>query len=122
MLILLSNTLEPLKRSSENLLVIIFGPELQTFSLTNQWVPIWFQRFLLIWRRDYSWTVDTPGGYTFHSYWWSAATEVPDAGATSKWMRYFFGWDSIKMTAEYISTSKAAVINVANKLATSEKT
>ena len=89
MLILLSNTLEPLKRSSENLLVIIFGPELQTFSSTNQWVPIWFQRFLLIWRRDYSWTVDTPGGYTFHSYWRSAATAVPDAGATSKRMRYF---------------------------------
>ena len=122
MLILLSNTLEPLKRSSENLLVIIFGPELQTFSSTNQWVPIWFQRFLLIWRRDYSWTVDTPGGYTFHSYWRSAATAVSDAGAISKRMRYFFGWDSTKMTAEYISTSKAAVTNVANKLATSEKT
>ena len=32
-------------------------------------------------------------------------------------MRAFFGWASTKMTAEYISTPKAAVINVVNKLA-----
>ena len=66
--------------------------------------------------------LDTPGGYTFHSYRRSAATAVADAGATSEQMRDFFGWANTNMTAEYISTSKAAVINVANKLAASEKT
>ena len=66
--------------------------------------------------------LDTPGGYTFHSFRRSAATAVADAGATSEQMRDFFGWANTKMTSEYISTSKAAVINVANKLAASEKT
>ena len=49
----------------------------------------------------------TLGGYTFHS---SCRCHLrTDEG--------FFGWASTKMTAEYISTPKAAVINVVNKLA-----
>ena len=58
------------------------------------------------------------GEYTFHSFRRSAATAVADSGATSEQMRDFFGWSSTKMTSEYISTSKAAVINISNKLAT----
>ena len=36
-------------------------------------------------------------------------------------MRDFFGWSSTKMTTEYISTSKAAVMDVAGKLASADK-
>ena len=61
--------------------------------------------------------LDTPGGYTFHSYRRSAATAVATTGATSEQMRDCIGWASTKMTAEYFLTSKVAVINVANKLA-----
>ena len=58
------------------------------------------------------------GEYTFHSFRRSAATAVADSGATSEQMRDFFGWSNTKMTNEYISTSKAAVINISKKLAT----
>ena len=58
------------------------------------------------------------GEYTFHSFRRSAATVVADSGATSEQMRDFFGWSNTKMTNEYISTSKAAVINISKKLAT----
>ena len=112
---MLTNTLKPFQKSLKNLLVIFFEQEMQNLSLPNWWVAIWFQRSLLIWRRDFS-------GYTLHSYRRSAATAVADAGSTSEQMRNFFGWASTKMTAEYILTSKAAVINVASKLAASEKT
>ena len=60
--------------------------------------------------------LENPGAYSFHSFRRSAATAVADAGATSEQMQDFFGWSSSKMTTEYISTSKAAVINFANKL------
>ena len=35
-------------------------------------------------------------------------------------MQDFFGWASSRMTTEYISTSKAAVVNFANKLQQTE--
>ena len=47
-LISLTNTLEPLKRSSENVLIVFFGPEMQNLSLTHHWVEIWFLRLLFI--------------------------------------------------------------------------
>ena len=65
--------------------------------------------------------LDNAIGYTFHSFRRSAATAVADSGATSEQMRDFFGWSSTKMTTEYISTSKAAVMDVAGKLASADK-
>ena len=58
--------------------------------------------------------------YSFHSFRRSAATAVADAGATSEQMQDFFGWSSSRMTTEYISTSKAAVVNFASKLQQTE--
>ena len=54
--------------------------------------------------------IDEPKKYTFHSYRRSAATAVADAGATSDQMQDFLGWTNAKMTTEFISTSKAAII------------
>ena len=64
--------------------------------------------------------IDEPKKYTFHSYRRSAATAVADAGATSDQMQDFFGWTNAKMTTEYIFTSKAAIIKVAQKLQDTE--
>merc|ERR1712107_842797 len=64
--------------------------------------------------------LENPGAYSFHSFRRSAATAVADAGATSEQMQDFFGWASSRMTTEYISTSKAAVVNFANKLQQTE--
>ena len=64
--------------------------------------------------------IDESKKYTFHSYRRSAATAVADAGATSDQMQDFFGWTNAKMTTEYISTSKAAIIKVAQKLQDTE--
>ena len=60
--------------------------------------------------------IDQANAFTFHSFRRSAATTVADAGATSDQMQDFFGWANAKMTTEYISTSKAAVKNLASKL------
>ena len=60
--------------------------------------------------------MDKPDMFTFHSFRRSAATAVADVGATSEQMCDFFGWSNVKMAGEYVSTSKAAVRNVANKL------
>ena len=65
--------------------------------------------------------LDSPDGFTFHSFRRSAATAVADVGATSEQMCDFFGWANSKMAGEYISTSKAAVRNVADKLLGSDK-
>ena len=86
-LTLLTNTLKLLKRSSENLLAVFFGPEMQNLFLIQPMgrnmvskVPSNMVERLQL---------DTPSGYTFHSYRGSAATAVADAGATSEglfWM------------------------------------
>ena len=53
--------------------------------------------------------------WTLHSYRWSAATAVADAGATADQMQDFLGWANAKMNAEYISPYKAAIIKVVQK-------
>lgn len=65
--------------------------------------------------------LDEPGRFSFHSYRRSAATVAADAGASSEQMVDFFGWSNQKMTTEYISTSKTAVMNMASRLAESEE-
>ena len=66
--------------------------------------------------------IENPDRFTFHSFRRSAATAVADVGATSAQMCDFFGWANSKMAGEYISTSKAAVQNVASKLQGSSET
>ena len=54
--------------------------------------------------------------FTFHSYRRSSATAAADSGATPQQMIDFFGWANVSMPQEYITTSKAAVMNMANHL------
>ena len=54
--------------------------------------------------------------FTFHSFRRSAATAAADTGATAAQLTDFFGWKNPSMTTEYISTSKAAVNNMASLL------
>ena len=58
--------------------------------------------------------------WTLHSYRWSAATTVADAGATADQMQDFLGWANAKMNTEYISPYKAAIIKVVQKLQDTE--
>ena len=65
--------------------------------------------------------IDEPKKFTFHSYRRSAATAVADAGATSDQMQDFFWlgkWQNDH--GIYISSSKAAIIKVAQKLQDTE--
>ena len=64
--------------------------------------------------------LDTPGGFTFHSFRSSAATAAADAGPTSEQIIDFFCWSNSKMTTKCIRTSKATFINLANKLEQTE--
>ena len=64
--------------------------------------------------------IDVPKKYTFYSYKGSGATAVADAGTKSNQMQNFFGWANAKMTPEYKSTSKAAIIKVVQKLQDTE--
>ena len=64
--------------------------------------------------------IDQPKNYTFHSFRRSAATAVANARATSDQMQDFFGWANAKMTMEYVSTIKSAIIKVAEKLQDTE--
>ena len=64
--------------------------------------------------------IDQSRNYTFQSFRRSAATAVADAGATSNQMQNFLEWSHSKMAEQYITTSKAAMINVARKLQNNE--
>jgi hypothetical protein len=57
-----------------------------------------------------------PKTYTFHSFRRTSATSAADAGATTEQMVDFFGWKNGTMCQEYISSSKAAMLGMANKL------
>ena len=58
--------------------------------------------------------------YTFHSLRRSSATFAADKGATAQQMTDFYGWKSVNMAQEYISTSKNAVNNMATLLKSPE--
>ena len=90
------------------------GQEMGSHSPKLLWERIWSEKCLL---HSAHLHIDEPKKYTFHSYRRSAATAVADAGATSDQMQDFFG---AKMTTEYISTSKAAIIKVTQKLQDTE--
>ena len=55
--------------------------------------------------------------YTFHSFRRTAATTAADEGASPLQMQQHFGWKSVSMADEYISTSKAAIKVIAKTLA-----
>ena len=59
---------------------------------------------------------ENPEKFTFHSFRRSSATLAAGSGASAQQMQDFFGWKSPSITMEYISTSKYAVIVMANKL------
>ena len=59
---------------------------------------------------------DDFSGYTFHSMQRSACTAAADDGATPQQMVDFFGWKSMSMPQEYISTSNHAMSNMATLL------
>ena len=46
----------------------------------------------------------------------SAATKMANSGMTSEAMKHKFGWKSERMTSEYVSGSRAALIANANAL------
>jgi integrase len=54
--------------------------------------------------------------FTFHSFRRSSATAAADSGATPQQMIDFYGWSNVSMPQEYITTSKAAVKNMAANL------
>ena len=56
-------------------------------------------------------------GYSFHSYRRSSATEAANQGLSAVQLQQHFGWANPSMCQEYISTSKAAVMDIAGKLA-----
>lgn len=62
-----------------------------------------------------------PSMYTFHSFRRSSASMAADSGATSEQMMSFFNWKHPSMCQEYISTSKAAIKEMATKLSSTVK-
>ena len=60
--------------------------------------------------------LSNPSIYTFHSFRRTSATRAADAGATSEQLVDFFGWKNSSMCQEYISSSKPAVLGMANRL------
>ena len=57
-----------------------------------------------------------PSKYTFHSFRRTSATRAADAGATTEQLVDFFGWKNASMCQEYISSSRPAVVGMANRL------
>ena len=57
-----------------------------------------------------------PSKYTFHSFRRTSATRAADAGATSEQLVDFFGWRNTSMCQEYISSSRPAILGMANRL------
>ena len=60
-----------------------------------------------------------PANYTFHSFRRTSATAAADGSMTSEQMQSFFGWKHPSMCQEYISTSRPALLNMANALGNS---
>ena len=54
--------------------------------------------------------------FTFHSFRRSSASAAADQGATSAQLVDFYGWKSTSMANQYITTSKAMMDGMANKL------
>ncbi len=63
---------------------------------------------------------EDPSIFTFHSFRRSSASIAADMGGTALQMQSFFGWKNSNMAMEYISTSKTAIEDMANKLAHSD--
>ena len=57
-----------------------------------------------------------PEAYTFHSYRRTSATSAANGAMTAEQMQNFFGWKNASMCQEYISTSRPAVMNMAQTL------
>jgi integrase len=57
-----------------------------------------------------------PSQYTFHSFKRTSATRAANAGATTEQLVDFFGWKNASMLQEYISSSKPAILGMANRL------
>lgn len=57
-----------------------------------------------------------PSKYTFHSFRRTSATRAADAGATSEQLVDFYGWKNSSMCQEYISSSRPAILGMANRL------
>jgi integrase len=60
-----------------------------------------------------------PSKYTFHSFRRTSATSAADAGATTEQMVDFYGWKNGSMCQEYVSSSRPAIMSMANRLAES---
>ena len=54
--------------------------------------------------------------YTFHSFKRSSDTTAADDGDSAQQLISFYGWKSVNMPQEYISSSKHAVMNMASLL------
>jgi len=57
-----------------------------------------------------------PINYTFHSFRRMSAMAAAEGSMTSEQMQTFFGWKHPSMCQEYISTSRPALLNMANML------
>ena len=57
-----------------------------------------------------------PSEYTFHSLRRTSATRAADAGATTEQLVDFFGWKNASTCQEYISSSRPAILGMANRL------
>ena len=61
--------------------------------------------------------LDDVDSYTFHSFRRTSASNAADQGASALQMQQHFGWKNVAMAQEYMSTSKVAIKDVAQKLA-----
>ncbi|XP_023336004.1 uncharacterized protein LOC111707184 [Eurytemora carolleeae] len=57
-----------------------------------------------------------PLKYTFHSFRRTSATRAADAWATTEQLVDFFGWKNASMSQEYITSSRPAILGMANRL------
>ena len=57
-----------------------------------------------------------PSEYTFHSFKRTSATREAVAEATTMQLVDFFGWKNASMSQEYISSSRPAILGMANRL------
>ena len=59
---------------------------------------------------------DNPADFIFHSLCLSSATTAADSEATVTQLINFFGWKSVSLPQEYVSSSKVSVKSMATKL------
>ena len=60
--------------------------------------------------------LESPNLYTFHSLRRSSATAAADGGASVQQLMDFYGWSNSNMPQEYVSSSKASVRGMADRL------